>query len=181
MSKEILFGDLEQSSSHRVELGDKVIIVGNRFVPDGTIGRVEYVGSNPGACSGSNSLWVNVESATGNSTWAVAPEQVRKIEREELPMLEYLNARGDKVSEATRNELLGELNKRKLSLNKRKLSGIAFRFLKASKCPEGNYVAMVYQDACGKVDVVYVRAGDFEKIMNGDFENYNKVVKEWGI
>ena len=64
------------------------------------------------------------------------------------------------------------------------LSGITFDILAVRKCPEGNYIGIVYQDINRKVDVVFIRAGDYRRILCEDFQglyNYRKVKREYGI
>ena len=133
------------------------------------IGKVEFLGKMD--------AWVNCL----GSTWLISYNELSKAPADKA--LEYIESEAllppyDKIAEA---ELRASDKNAGVDKN---LSGITFDILAVRKCPEGNYVSIVYQDVNGKIDVVFVRAGDYRRILSEDIQglyNYKRVKEEYGI
>lgn len=116
---------------------------------------------------GMNDAWVNCLGIT----WLVNYDKLSKAPADKA--LEYID-KEDKVVRVS-SVIGGKMDT--------DLSGITFDILAVRKCPEGNFVSIVYQDTNGKVDVVFLRIGDYTRILSEDFQdlyNYRKI-KEYGI
>lgn len=129
---------------------------------------------------GINDAWVNCLGIT----WLVPYDKLSKAPADKA--LEYID-KEDKVVRVSSVE--GGNQKRSFCPAMKSqnvdtdLSGITFDILAVRKCPEGNFVSIVYQDINGKVDVVFLRVGDYTRILSEDFQdlyNYRKI-KEYGI
>lgn len=157
------------------------------------IGKIDQLGPNV--------AWIDCL----GSTWAVSYGELSKAPADKA--LEYIESEAllppcDKIAEAELRpckEVVGsdkEQETVKVSSIKGRhvnieggrmdtdLSGITFDILAVRKCPEGNYIGIVYQGVNGKVDVVFIRAGDYRRILSEDFQglyNYKKVKEEYAI